>query len=28
VVDDLDMALLQEDWLEDTSLTDDWFKVE
>ncbi|MHC4488212.1 MAG: hypothetical protein ACYSW7_03410, partial [Planctomycetota bacterium] len=28
VVDDLDMALLQEDWLEDTSLADDWFKVD
>ncbi len=28
VVDDLDMALLQEDWLEDTSLIDDWFKVQ
>ena len=28
VVDDADMALLQEDWLTDTSLTEDWFKVD
>ena len=28
VVDDADMALLQEDWLKDTSLTEDWFKVD
>ncbi len=27
-VDDVDMALLQENWLQDNSLTDDWFKVE
>ncbi len=27
-VDDVDMALLQENWLKDNSLTDDWFKVE
>ena len=28
VVDDLDLAILQEDWLVDTSLTDDWFTVD
>ncbi len=28
VVDDADMALLQENWLQDNSLTEDWFKVE
>jgi hypothetical protein len=27
-VDDADMALLQENWLQDNSLTEDWFKVE
>ena len=28
VVDDADMALLQEDWLKDTSLTEEWLKVD
>lgn len=27
-VDDLDMALLEEHWLEDISLTDDWYEIE
>ncbi len=27
-VDDVDMALLQENWLKDNSLTEDWFKVD
>jgi len=27
-VDDADMALLQENWLKDNSLTEDWFKVD
>ena len=27
-VDDLDMALLEENWLKDNSLTDDWYKIE
>lgn len=27
-VDDLDLALLQENWLQDNSLTDEWFKIE
>ena len=27
-VDDADMALLQENWLQDNSLTEEWFKVE
>jgi hypothetical protein len=27
-VDEADMALLEENWLQDNSLTDDWFKVE
>lgn len=27
-VDDLDMALLEEHWLEDNSLTDEWFPVD
>jgi hypothetical protein len=27
-VDDLDMALLQENWLKDNSLTDEWHKIE
>jgi hypothetical protein len=25
IVDDLDLAILQEDWLKDNSLTDEWF---
>jgi len=28
IVNDLDMAILQEDWLKDKSLTDEWFKVD
>jgi hypothetical protein len=28
VVNDLDLAILQEDWMVDTSLTDDWFTVD
>ena len=27
-VDDVDLALLQENWLQDNSLTEEWFKVE
>jgi hypothetical protein len=27
-VDELDRALLEEHWLEDSALTDDWFMVE
>jgi len=27
-VNDLDMALLEENWLKDNSLTDDWYKIE
>jgi len=27
-VDDLDMALLEENWLKDNSLTDDWYKID
>jgi len=27
-VDDLDLALLEENWLKDNSLTDDWHKIE
>ena len=27
-VDDLDVALLQENWLRDNSLTEEWFKVD
>ncbi len=27
-VDDVDMALLQENWLKDNSLTEEWFKVD
>jgi len=27
-VDDLDMALLQENWLQDSSLTEDWFTID
>jgi len=27
-VDDADMALLQENWLKDNSLTEDWFAVD
>ena len=27
-VDELDRALLEEHWLEDSTLTDDWFAVE
>ena len=28
VVDEADMALLEEDWLKDTSLTEEWFNVD
>jgi hypothetical protein len=27
-VDDLDMALLEENWLKDNSLTEDWYRIE
>jgi hypothetical protein len=27
-VDDIDLALLEENWLQDNSLTEDWFKVD
>jgi len=27
-VDDADMALLQENWLKDNSLTEEWFKLD
>ena len=27
-VDDLDMALLEENWLQDNSLTEDWYEIE
>jgi hypothetical protein len=27
-VDDLDMALLEENWLKDNSLTDEWYRIE
>jgi len=27
-VDDADMALLQENWLQENSLTEEWFKVD
>ena len=27
-VDEADMALLEENWLKDKSLTEDWYKVE
>jgi len=28
IVDDLDLAILQKDWLKDNSLTEEWFKVD
>jgi len=28
IVDDLDLAILQEDWLQDNSLTEEWFKLD
>ncbi|MGB2865842.1 MAG: hypothetical protein WBC05_21095 [Sedimentisphaerales bacterium] len=28
LVDDADLALLEENWLKDNSLTDDWYKIE
>jgi len=28
IVDDVDMALLQESWLKDSLLTEEWFKVD
>jgi hypothetical protein len=27
-VDDVDMALLEENWLQDNSLTEDWTKID
>ena len=26
-VDDIDLAMLQESWLKDNSLTDEWFRL-
>ena len=28
VVDELDMALLEENWLQDSSLTEDWYEID
>ena len=27
-VDELDMALLEENWLQDNSLTEDWYEID
>jgi hypothetical protein len=27
-VDDADLALLEENWLKDNSMTDDWYKID